>query len=128
MDMRYVYVYSSDKTIQASRERPGMLSLNRRGVRSRREVIRGLSLLGVAGPLAGSAVGQLVTGLSKVAPAAGQMKSELELRSSDTQLVDTFNWARSQAMAYAFDDHDPVGPWYEAVEPGREGFSYICSG
>ena len=99
-----------------------MPSPNTRKVASRREVIRGLALLGVGGSLAGSAVGQLVTGLSKVAPAAGRMKSELELRSSDTQLVDTFNWARSQAMAYAFDDHDPVGEWYEAVEPGREGF------
>ena len=94
----------------------------RRTVPSRREVIRGLGLLGVAGPLASSGLGQLVTGLSKVAPAAGRMKSDLELRSSDAQLVDTFQWARSQAMAYAFDDHDPVGPWYEAVEPGREGF------
>ena len=98
-----------------------------RRIANRREVIRGLSLLGVGGSLAGSALGQLVTGLSKIAPAAGRMKSELELRSSDTELVDTFNWARSQAMAYAFDD-GPVGLWYGAAEPGREGFSYICSG
>ena len=47
--------------------------------------------------------------------------SSLELRSSDTQLVQSFNWARQQAMAYVFDG-DPVGPWYEAALPGRRAF------
>jgi len=48
-------------------------------------------------------------------------QSRLELRSSDTRLVQSFNWARQQAMAYVFDG-DPVGPWYEAALPGRRAF------
>src|SRR6476659_6907269 len=36
----------------------------------------------------------------------------LQLSSSDTRLVEAFNWAKQQAMAYVFDG-DPVGPWYE---------------
>ena len=48
-------------------------------------------------------------------------RSHLELRSSNTQLVQSFNWARQQAMAYVFDG-DPVGPWYEAALPGRRAF------
>jgi hypothetical protein len=35
--------------------------------------------------------------------------------------VEGFNWAKQQALAYAFDG-DPVGPWYEAALPGREAF------
>ena len=65
---------------------------------------------------------QLVTGISKVKPGSGQLESKLEIDSSSAKLVDVFHWARSQAMAYAFDNGDPVAPWYEAVEPGREGF------
>ena len=42
-------------------------------------------------------------------------------RSSDAELNELFNWAKNQALAYAFDD-DPVGPWYEAALPGREAF------
>lgn len=48
-------------------------------------------------------------------------RSSLELRSSDTQLVKSFKWAKQQAMAYVFDG-DPVGPWYEAALPGRRAF------
>src|ERR1700683_4950892 len=48
-------------------------------------------------------------------------RSDLELRSSDTRLVQSFNWAKQQAMAYVFDG-DPVGPWYEAALPGRRAF------
>jgi hypothetical protein len=47
--------------------------------------------------------------------------SKLELRSSDTHLVEAFNWSKHQAMAYVFDG-DPVGPWYEASLPGRRAF------
>lgn len=42
-------------------------------------------------------------------------------QSSDTDLNNLFNWAKNQALAYAFDD-DPVGLWYEASLPGREAF------
>jgi hypothetical protein len=45
----------------------------------------------------------------------------LTLTSSDTTLVERFDWARRQAIAYAFDG-DPVGLWYEAALPGREAF------
>jgi hypothetical protein len=48
-------------------------------------------------------------------------RSELELRSSDARLVQSFNWAKQQAMAYVFDG-DPVGPWFEAALPGRRAF------
>jgi hypothetical protein len=67
-------------------------------------------------------LGDLITGASEVNPLAGKFQSPLDLQSSDAQLVHVFNWAKSQAMAYVFDNGDPVGPWYEAVEPGREGF------
>lgn len=53
---------------------------------------------------------------SKPAP-----QSTLELSSSDARLVEAFDWAKQQAMAYVFDG-DPVGPWYEASLPGRRAF------
>jgi hypothetical protein len=48
--------------------------------------------------------------------------SSLQLESSDKKLVQAFQWAKSQALAYAHDDSDPVGPWYEAALPGRDSF------
>jgi len=48
-------------------------------------------------------------------------RSSLELRSSDTRLVQSFSWAKQQALAYV-NDGDPVGPWYEAALPGRQAF------
>jgi hypothetical protein len=89
---------------------------------TRRRLLTHLPACGFSAALANSALGQLVTGLSKVAPQPLQLQSKLDIASSSTQLVDVFHWARSQAMAYAFDRGDPVGPWCEAVEPGREGF------
>jgi len=80
-----------------------------------------LSSFGLAGAGLYATLAQ-VTGVSKVTPGAEQLQSKLEIDSSSAKLVDVFQWARSQAMAYAFDAGDPVGPWYEAVEPGREGF------
>lgn len=70
-----------------------------------------------------AALGQapLLTGVSEVRPAAAPGKSELVFESSDAGLVKGFEWAKSQAMAYAFEG-DAVGPWYEAAEPGREAF------
>jgi hypothetical protein len=79
-------------------------------------------------PVAGQAktgfdiVGESITGASEVLPDTGKTASKLELVSSDAKLVEVFKWAQRQAMAFAFDVGDPVGPWYEAVEPGREGF------
>jgi hypothetical protein len=66
-------------------------------------------------------VGESITGASEVVPTTGKTDSKLELDSSDAKLVEVFNWAKQQALAFTFDG-DPVGPWYEAVEPGREGF------
>jgi hypothetical protein len=48
--------------------------------------------------------------------------SSLQLESSDKKLVQAFQWAKSQALAYAHDGSDPVGPWYEAALPGRDAF------
>ncbi|HTX22235.1 MAG TPA: hypothetical protein VMD27_10325 [Candidatus Aquilonibacter sp.] len=68
------------------------------------------------------AVGTYITGASDVLPSTNGVQSPLAFDSSDAQLVKGFNWAKAQALAYVFDDGDAVGPWYEAVEPGREGF------
>jgi hypothetical protein len=48
--------------------------------------------------------------------------SSLQFESSDKKLVQAFQWAKSQALAYAHDGSDPVGPWYEAALPGRNSF------
>jgi hypothetical protein len=89
---------------------------------TRRQLLLSLPACGLSATLAHSALGQLVTGLSRATPQPGQLESKLDFASSSTKLVDVFHWARTQAMAYAFDRGDPVGPWCEAVEPGREGF------
>jgi hypothetical protein len=60
--------------------------------------------------------------LSPLAPAQKeQPSSSLAFASSDQHLVQGFDWAKKQAMAYAFSG-DPVGLWYEAALPGREAF------
>ena len=66
----------------------------------------------VAGALAAAGLAQ---------DTARKIDSKLVLSSSDAQLVEGFNWAKQQALAYAFDG-DPVGPWIEASLPGREAF------
>jgi hypothetical protein len=40
---------------------------------------------------------------------------------SDSGIQTAFDWARRQAVTYAFRG-DPVGDWYEAALPGREAF------
>jgi hypothetical protein len=47
--------------------------------------------------------------------------SGITLKTSDARLAAAFEWARSQALAYAFTG-DPVGDWYEAALPGRQAF------
>jgi hypothetical protein len=47
--------------------------------------------------------------------------AKLVFQSSNPDLNKAFEWAKRQALAYAFED-DPVGPWYEAALPGREAF------
>src|SRR5437016_2951019 len=66
-------------------------------------------------------IGNYITGASDLLPAPGAVSSPLEFNSSDKHLNQAFHWAKAQAMAYVFDG-DPVGPWYEAAEPGREAF------
>ncbi len=46
---------------------------------------------------------------------------QLGFTSSDSALVQTFRWAKKQALTYVF-ENDPVGDWYEAALPGREAF------
>lgn len=65
-------------------------------------------------------VGSSITGASEVR-ASTAAPSALSFESSDAALNAGFVWARNQSMAFAFED-DPVGPWYEAAEPGREAF------
>ena len=48
--------------------------------------------------------------------------SSLQFELSDPKLVQAFQWAKSQALVYAHDHSDPVGPWYEAALPGRDSF------
>jgi hypothetical protein len=60
---------------------------------------------------------------SNCACAAQKPESKLMFTSSDTQLVQAFNWAKRQAMAYVQDGSDPVGLWYETGLPGRTRFS-----
>ena len=43
------------------------------------------------------------------------------IESSNQRLVEGFNWAKQQALAYIH-DADPVGKWYEAALPGRDAF------
>jgi hypothetical protein len=47
--------------------------------------------------------------------------SDLDFASSDARLVDSFHWAKQEALSYV-SDNDPVGPWYEAALPGRHAF------
>jgi hypothetical protein len=47
--------------------------------------------------------------------------SKVTFESSDTKLVEGFQWAKKQALAYVFGG-DPVGEWYEAALPKREAF------
>ena len=66
-------------------------------------------------------VGAGITGASEMKMVAVDRDSKLTLESSEPRLVEVFNWAKRQSMAFVF-ENDPVGPWYEAAEPGREAF------
>jgi hypothetical protein len=46
----------------------------------------------------------------------------IRISSDDTTLVNLFNWAKETSNGYIGNDHDPVGPWYEAALPNREAF------
>lgn len=60
-------------------------------------------------------------------------RETLYIGSSDTTLVEWFNWASAKSQSYVGNDSDPVGPWYEAALPAREAFcmrdvSHQCIG
>lgn len=61
-------------------------------------------------------------GQSRREPPQPDTAERLTLETSDRSLTAAFDWARRQALAYAFDRGDPIGPWYEAALPGREAF------
>jgi hypothetical protein len=47
---------------------------------------------------------------------------QVTFNSSNTELTNAFNWAKSKALTFAHDGADPVGLWYEAALPNREAF------
>lgn len=46
---------------------------------------------------------------------------DISIKSSNEDLVTSFNWAKKQALEYVFYS-EKVGPWYEAALPGRRAF------
>ena len=42
--------------------------------------------------------------------------------SSDTAMVQAFDWAKTEALHYKGKPEDPVGPWYESALPPRDAF------
>ncbi|HQQ83671.1 MAG TPA: hypothetical protein PK059_10765 [Cyclobacteriaceae bacterium] len=42
--------------------------------------------------------------------------------SNNTELNESFVWARNKALSFAHNSGDPVGMWYEAALPNREAF------
>ncbi len=54
--------------------------------------------------------------------AAQAQDARISFSSEDKLLVQGFEWAKKQAMAYVFRGNDPVGDWYEAALPKREAF------
>ena len=48
--------------------------------------------------------------------------ARITFSSDDQALVNGFEWAKTQAMAYIFRGNDPVGHGYEAALPKREAF------
>ncbi len=55
-------------------------------------------------------------------PVTAARRTAVTLESSDNRLVQGFEWAKGQALAYVSSGGDPVGGWYEASLPGRQAF------
>lgn len=64
----------------------------------------------------------LVAAALGVGALAAEAKAAAEFESSDTSLVNAWQWARDMALSYVHDGSDPVGLWYEAALPGRDAF------
>ncbi|MGL4337171.1 MAG: hypothetical protein ACRCST_09790, partial [Turicibacter sp.] len=45
----------------------------------------------------------------------------INIKSSSNDLVESFNWAKKQALEYVFYS-EKAGHWYEAALPGRRAF------
>jgi hypothetical protein len=98
--------------------------------RTRRDFLRSSAGIALSMPvLLETATGQTrgLPGKKLSTPIAGGMtaldraEGAIEFDSSDAKLVQGFQWAKGQALAYARNG-DPVGPWYEAALPGRSAF------
>lgn len=48
-------------------------------------------------------------------------EGSIEFESSDRKLIEGFQWAKSQALAYVRESAQ-IGPWYEGALPGRNAF------
>jgi hypothetical protein len=66
--------------------------------------------------------GQVLNGIAEAEPSETAVDSQLLFESSDHKLEQAFKWAKAQALHYAHEGEDPVGPWYEAALPGRRAF------
>ena len=62
------------------------------------------------------AAGRFVTAQQAVS------SSPLEFTSSIPSLVQSFDWAKGQALVYSRAGSKTMGPWYEAALPGRNAF------
>lgn len=49
-------------------------------------------------------------------------QAQVTFNSSNTELNQAFDWAKTKALSFAHDGSDPVGYWYEAALPNREAF------
>jgi hypothetical protein len=70
---------------------------------------------------AANGLGRVLICISLLATNNWAASLPVSLKCSDLRLVTAFEWARRQALAYAFHG-DSVGDWYEAALPGRQGF------
>jgi hypothetical protein len=59
--------------------------------------------------------------IETVAPVAAIQPGSVELASSDPRLVNSFEWAKQRALAYAHSG-DAVGDWYESTAGNRYAF------
>ena len=62
-----------------------------------------------------------------------QSRKDILFDSSDNELKETFDWAKSMALSFSHDGSDAVGYWYESALPNREAFcmrdiSHQCLG
>ena len=64
--------------------------------------------------------GPVILFVLSISMAQGQ--GQVTFGSNNTELNQSFDWARTKALSYVHDDSDRVGYWYEAALPNREAF------